>query len=135
MHSTLTCVLLAAAGAAGLLAAAPSSLHRPLRHGSLCMQEMPTPPPSDKLSEETLRKAVEAANGPTEGGGGGQWAPPPVQEEKEAFDPRIILYVSLPALVLGAQLFFTFSRDAFTGTENVGAANMDLNPPGFEKLR
>ena len=28
------------------------------------------------------------------------------------FDPRIILYVSLPALVLVGQLFFTFSRDA-----------------------
>jgi len=37
-----------------------------------------------------------------------------VKKEQEPFDPRIIVYVSLPALVLGAQLFFTFSRDALS---------------------
>lgn len=37
------------------------------------------------------------------------------EAKDEGFDWRIILYVSLPALVLGAQLFFTFSRDAFIG--------------------
>ena len=42
--------------------------------------------------------------------------PTPVTEEKESFDWRIIIYVSIPAVVLGAQLFFTFSRDAFIGT-------------------
>lgn len=129
MHSSLTCVLLAAAGAAGLQLAAPSSLHRPqLRHGALCMQDSPTPPPSDKLSDETLRKAVESASEPSAAWPTPEpqraainqepasYAPPvtaPVEDEK--FDPRIILYVGVPALVLGAQLFFTFSRDAFTG--------------------
>ena len=52
-------------------------------------------------------------------------APPPAKEEAEPFDPRIILYVSLPAVVLGAQLFFTFSRAALTG-DAVGPAVMDL---------
>ena len=40
------------------------------------------------------------------------------------FDPRIILYVSLPALVLLGQLFFTFSRDAL-GDVALGPAIMD----------
>ena len=68
MHSTLTCLLLAAAGASGLqLAAAPSSLHRPqlVRHGAPCMQESPEPPPSQQLSDETLRKAAETASEPS----------------------------------------------------------------------
>ena len=113
MRSTLACVLLAAAGTAGLqLRAAPSSLHRPqLRHGAPCMQETPeTPPPSQQLSDETLRKAAATASEPA------SYAPPPAAaEEEEKFDPRIILYVSLPAIVLIGQLFFTFSRDAFSG--------------------
>ena len=49
----------------------------------------------------------------------------PQQSQDEPFDPRIIVYVSLPALVLAAQLFFTFSRDALTG-DAVGPAVMDL---------
>ena len=68
MHSTLTCLLLAAAGASGLqLAAAPSSLHRPqlVRHGAPCMQESPEPPPSQQLSDETLRKAADTASEPS----------------------------------------------------------------------
>ena len=151
MHSTLTCLLLAAAGASGLqLAAAPSSLHRPqlVRHGAPCMQESPEPPPSQQLSDETLRKAAETASEPS-----AAWPTPEPQraainepasyaagggvvpEESDEFDPRIILYVGVPALVLIGQLFFTFSRDAFVGTDNVGAANMDVNPPGLERLK
>jgi len=53
---------------------------------------------------------------------GRRTAEPP--REEEPFDPRIILYVSLPALVLGAQLFFTFSRDMLAG-DQVGPAVMD----------
>ena len=49
----------------------------------------------------------------------------PQPSQDEPFDPRIIVYVSLPALVLAAQLFFTFSRDALTG-DAVGPAVMDL---------
>ena len=79
MHSTLTCLLLAAAGAAGLqLAAAPSSLHRPqlVRHGAPCMQESPEPPPSQQLSDETLRKAAETASEPS-----AAWPTPEVPTE------------------------------------------------------
>ena len=44
---------------------------------------------------------------------------------KEPFDPRIILYVSLPLLVLGLQIFFTFSRDSLSEAA-LGPAVMDL---------
>jgi len=47
------------------------------------------------------------------------------KREPEPFDPRIIVYVSIPALVLVAQLFFTFSRDMMAG-DVVGPAIMDL---------
>ena len=43
----------------------------------------------------------------------------------EGFDPRVILYVSLPALVLLGQLFFTFSRDTL-GDAALGPAVMDF---------
>ena len=51
-----------------------------------------------------------------------------VVSEKAKFDPRFILYVSLPALVLIGQLFFTFSRDAL-GEAALGPAVMDLYFP------
>ena len=51
--------------------------------------------------------------------------------ESDGFDPRVILYVTVPALVLGGQLFFTFSRDAL-GETALGPAMMDLYlPPGL----
>ena len=46
------------------------------------------------------------------------------EDDPKEFDPRIILYVSLPALVLIGQLFFTFSRDAL-GDVALGPAIMD----------
>ena len=117
----LLCVLFV--GASGLqLSARPSAVqHRPaqLRRSALCMQEAPPPTedglPSTKLSDETLRNAVETASEPGMTPASTPGAPPRVIEQDEKFDPRIIVYVSLPALVLGAQLFFTFSRDSFSG--------------------
>ena len=54
----------------------------------------------------------------------GQELPP---EEKS--DPaKLLLYVSVPVLVLGLQLFFTFSRDTLSG-DAVGPAVMDLWMP------
>eukprot|EP00964_Phaeocystis_antarctica_P048216 scaffold27903_cov50-Phaeocystis_antarctica.AAC.3 len=85
MHSTLTCLLLAAAGAAGLrLSAAPSSLHRPqlVRHGAPCMQESPEPPPSQQLSDETLRKAAETASEPS-----AAWPTPEVGHATQGSNP------------------------------------------------
>ena len=84
MHSTVTCLLLALAGASGLqLAAAPSSLHRPqlARHGAPRMQESPEPPPSQQLSDETLRKAAETASEPS----GPAW---PTPEARRTLEPR-----------------------------------------------
>ena len=84
MHSTVTCLLLALAGASGLqLAAAPSSLHRPqlARHGAPRMQESPEPPPSQQLSDETLRKAAETASEPS----GPAW---PTPEARHTLEPR-----------------------------------------------
>lgn len=111
------------------------------------MQESPEPPASQQLSDETLRKAAETASEPS----GPAWPTPEPQrapinqgwgegggvqpEESDGFDPRLVLYVTVPALVLAGQLFFTFSRDAFVGTDNVGAANMEINPPGLERLK
>ena len=83
MHSTLTCLLLALAGASGLqLAAAPSSLHRPqlARHGAPSMQESPEPPASQQLSDETLRKAAETASEPS----GPAWPTPEARHTLES---------------------------------------------------
>jgi hypothetical protein len=57
------------------------------------------------------------------------WSTPTDQSSQanqapEPFDPRIILYVSLPALVLVGQLFFTFSRDTLSDA-SLGPAVMD----------
>jgi len=90
-------------------------------------------PASDQLPPEQIRAAADAASAPeawpesqapTPGG-----APVLTPEEiSDGFDPRIILYVSLPALVLLGQLFFTFSRDAL-GDAALGPAVMNLYIP------
>ena len=51
-----------------------------------------------------------------------------VKDGSAQFDPKIIGYVALPALVLLGQLFFTFSRDAL-GDAALGPAVMDLYIP------
>ena len=99
---------------------------------SIRLQESPSP--SDELTPEQIVAAAEKAGEPV----------PPAQEAWPSqrptpgvvpmaedvadpdgkFDPRIILYVSLPALVLLGQLFFTFSRDAL-GDVALGPAIMD----------
>lgn len=87
----------------------------------------------EKLSAEQLTEAYKAAATPEqlqerqrgvfESGG-----TDPTVGPKEGFDPRILLYVSLPALVLIGQLFFTFSRDAL-GDAALGPAVMDVWVP------
>ena len=80
---------------------------------------------SDPLSAEQLQAAAKAASEPA-GGGPGLFQPGTDTSvgPAEGFDPRIILYVSLPAIVLFGQLFFTFSRDAL-GDDALGPAIMD----------
>ena len=51
--------------------------------------------------------------------------PNPADEGKFEIGPKFLIYVSLPALVLLGQLFFTFSRDAL-GDTALGPAVMDL---------
>ena len=84
------------------------------------------------VSDEQLMNAASAAAGETE-----LWpeqkpaAPSPTDTSigpSEGFDPRVIIYVSLPALVLLGQLFFTFSRDTL-GETALGPAIMDLYMP------
>ncbi len=123
------------AGAAALSASTASSATLPATHARLLRTARATPPTLSQdstdveLAPETIVAAAEAAAAggtnaaPTASDSLG--VPPPAKEEAEPFDPRIILYVSLPAVVLGAQLFFTFSRDALTG-DAVGPAVMDL---------
>lgn len=85
---------------------------------------------SVELSDEQIKAAAEKSAEPA-------WpeaAPVPgltpvINDDAQGeFDPRIILYVSLPALVLLGQLFFTFSRDAL-GDVALGPAVMDLWMP------
>ena len=76
------------------------ALRAPSASRAVSMQEPPKeawPEPkatADQLSDEAIKKAAEIASAP---GAGSPGAP---TEEDEGFDPRIILYVSLPALVL-----------------------------------
>ena len=81
-----------------------------------------------ELSDEQIAQAAEKASEPAEA-----WpaqkptfgvVPNTNEDDPKEFDPRIILYVSLPALVLIGQLFFTFSRDAL-GDVALGPAIMD----------
>merc|ERR1719424_2672076 len=130
MMARLLVAAVLVASASGLTLS-PQTLGRTLRVPSVsravCMQEpkeaWPEPrATADQLSDETIKKAAEIASAP---GAGSPGAP---AEEDEGFDPRIILYVSLPALVLVGQLFFTFSRDAL-GDVALGPAVMDLYIP------
>ena len=85
--------------------------------------------PTEELSAEQIVAAAEKASEQE------AWpeAKPPAQlqpivttddgTEKEPFDPRFIVYVSIPALVLGGQLVFSFSRDAL-GDQALGPAVM-----------
>ena len=123
------------AGAAALSAPTASSATFPAKHARLLRTARATPPTLSQdstdveLAPETIVAAAEtaAARGTNVASTASDslGVPPPAKEEAEPFDPRIILYVSLPAVVLGAQLFFTFSRDALTG-DAVGPAVMDL---------
>mmetsp|Transcript_50369 Transcript_50369/g.116272 ORF Transcript_50369/g.116272 Transcript_50369/m.116272 type:complete len:123 (-) Transcript_50369:290-658(-) len=97
---------------------------RLLSHAHLLrMADEPAPAPeavsdgSMPLEPEKVLAAAQAVGPAAEAG----------DRQSEPFDPRIIVYVSLPALVLGAQLFFTFSRDALGG-DAVGPAIMDAMP-------
>ena len=101
-----------------------------------------SPAGSETLPAEAIARAAEAASAPS----GPSWpepqaqAPAPVdafarsaagQElpPEEKSDPtKLLLYVSVPVLVLGLQLFFTFSRDTLSG-DAVGPAVMDLWMP------
>jgi hypothetical protein len=87
----------------------------------------------DGSTEVRDDQLVEAAGAAT----GAAWPEvkpqPPAPDDttvgpSEGFDPRIIAYVGLPALVLVGQLFFTFSRDAL-GDTALGPAIMDLWVP------
>ena len=85
----------------------------PAAHSSLAL--MQEGGKTDELSDETIAKAAAAASGETQWPTAQPKAPTPDDTTvgpSEGFDPRVILYVSLPALVLVGQLFFTFSRDA-----------------------
>lgn len=85
---------------------------------------------SEQLSAEQLQAAAKAAAEPEKSGGPGLFQPGTDTSvgPGEGFDPRIILYVSIPALVLFGQLFFTFSRDAL-GDAALGPAVMDMWVP------
>ena len=100
--------------------------------------------PSDQLSVEQIvaaaEKAAPSAPPPQASGapasGEPEWSvqrpppqlapiPNPADEGKFEIGPKFLIYVSLPALVLLGQLFFTFSRDAL-GDTALGPAVMDL---------
>jgi hypothetical protein len=85
----------------------------------------------DQLSDSQIKDTAAAASGEQ------SWPEvkpqPPAPDDttvgpSEGFDPRIIAYVSLPALVLIGQLFFTFSRDSLDPAI-LGPAVMDLMIP------
>ncbi len=113
----LTCLALAPASAFHL-AASPALRTRSIARCGLLRLDGTDGEP-EPITPEQLQSAAEAASEPM------SWpspnaapapAPAPTKAEEGGgkFDPRIIIYVSLPALVLIAQLFFTFSRDSLS---------------------
>lgn len=124
-----------------------SSSPRSLSLHSIRLQEPAEKPPvAETISDEALLKAAQTASEagahlplypaalhanlryrPKPSASSAPGAGGSVEEEKEPFDPRLIVYVSLPALVLLGQLFFTFSRDAL-GDAALGPAVMDAMP-------
>jgi hypothetical protein len=122
MKLASVCLLLAAA--ANALQLAPRALV-----GRTCASvRMVEPTDVDKpaeqltISDEQIAAAAEKASQQK----ADPFAGAKVEKrEPEPFDPRLIVYVSIPALVLVAQLFFTFSRDMMAG-DVVGPAVMDL---------
>ena len=87
---------------------------------------------STELSDETIQNVAATASGDEVSWPTAQPKPATPEDTtvgpSEGFDPRLVLYVSLPALVLVGQLFFTFSRDAL-GDVALGPAVMDLYLP------
>jgi hypothetical protein len=87
----------------------------------------------EKLSDDAIRSAAAAATGEDQISWPEAKPTPATPDDmsigpSEGFDPRVILYVSLPALVLLGQLFFTFSRDTLDAT-SLGPAVMDIYLP------
>ena len=127
---SLLCALLVATASGLQLASLRATAPTHARISALRLAE-------DELSTEQITQAAEAASAPQ--AWPEQKAPVPGNEpvmskeerENDGFDPRIVVYVSIPALVLVGQLFFTFSRDAL-GEVALGPAVMDLMiPPGL----
>ena len=126
MLRTLAALLLAR-GATSLQLAPRTAAPRPVAlrvAAPLAMAEPGGGKPSEPLTltDEQIMAAAKAASAQGADPFAGVTSAP---KEAEPFDPRIILYVSLPALVLVGQLFFTFSRDVLAG-DSVGPAVMDL---------
>jgi len=137
---------LALAALLGLLASPCAALRpgavarptwRPMSLPSQPRAAVPRLATDEQLTPEQIVAAAEAASEPS--GEAVAWpeskAPPPggapiaaPEDREDGFDPRLILYVSLPALVLIGQLFFTFSRDAL-GDAALSPAVMDLYVP------
>ena len=133
-------LLLAALAAASALQV-PLSAHRPLgRPAPSSVRSVPHPILQEGKEETVL--SDEAIKGAAAAASGGETSWPQAQPKgptpddtsvgpSEGFDPRIIIYVSLPALVLLGQLFFTFSRDAL-GDVALGPAVRSQAPPAHE---
>ena len=130
----LVCCAASSAAALQLNAAAPvlrRSSGNILRVVPVQLEE--TSGGTTELSNEQITAAAEKASEPSWPEMGSSKQPDPIPLEglpssSGGFDPRIIIYVSLPALVLVGQLFFTFSRDAL-GDVALGPAVMDLWVP------
>ena len=149
-HETLLAIALLASSSAALqlpaVAQAATSTASAVRLAAPHLRRAPTPmvlasggDADQKLSDEQI--AATAAKATEDPASWPDAKPPPqiasVQDAPPAeglpsspdgFDPRIIAYVGLPALVLIGQLFFTFSRDAL-GDVALGPAVMDLYLP------
>ena len=130
-------LLLAAAPATALQLLAAPRVAPGLARSPPVRLEDETPLPSDQLSVEQIVAAAEKA-APSAPPPEPEWPvqrPPPAlapivndAAEEGKFGPKFLIYVSLPALVLLGQLFFTFSRDAL-GDQALGPAVMDLWVP------
>jgi len=126
MRTTFALLLLAAGAPALQMSLGAGPRRTVARAAAPLLMAEPADGEPTVITDEQIATAAKAASAPgVDPFASTEVKPEPEPSAPEPFDLRIILYVSVPAVVLVGQLFFTFSRDMMAG-DVVGPAVMDL---------